>query len=186
MTKNNPGPFNCYERAEPDEPMFVLLGRDPCASFVVEFWAMLRTLSEENGLVERRRVSRVAGSWDPGAGQEHHRGGVRAVKHYLCLRCGAEEFDELLTSAPPRHPKCMGTVIGFDDPMYRAHVAHAVFRLNEERDVWNAAYAAAYVAEAASYGDLGYQLDAQRENVRSTAKHVADVTLECWRKDRPA
>lgn len=27
-TKNNPGAFDCYANAEPDEPMFVLLGRD--------------------------------------------------------------------------------------------------------------------------------------------------------------
>ncbi|HAW11807.1 MAG TPA: aspartate decarboxylase, partial [Chloroflexi bacterium] len=28
-TKNNPGKFDCYDDAHPDEPMFVLLGRDP-------------------------------------------------------------------------------------------------------------------------------------------------------------
>jgi hypothetical protein len=28
-TKSNPGPFDCYAKAEPDEPMFVLLARDP-------------------------------------------------------------------------------------------------------------------------------------------------------------
>lgn len=27
-TKNNPGAFDCYANAEPDEPMFVLLARD--------------------------------------------------------------------------------------------------------------------------------------------------------------
>ena len=27
-TKNNPGQFDCYRNAEPDEPMFVLLARD--------------------------------------------------------------------------------------------------------------------------------------------------------------
>jgi len=38
-TKNNPGAYDCYANAEPDEPMFVLLGRDPVASFVVHIWA---------------------------------------------------------------------------------------------------------------------------------------------------
>jgi hypothetical protein len=47
-TKNNPGKFNCYEKAEPDEPMFVLLGRDPVASFVVRYWAVLRAATGEN------------------------------------------------------------------------------------------------------------------------------------------
>jgi hypothetical protein len=41
-TKNQPGKFDCYEKAEPDEPMFVLLGRDPCAPILIEFWVDLR------------------------------------------------------------------------------------------------------------------------------------------------
>jgi hypothetical protein len=41
-TKRNPGPYGCYSRAEPDEPVFVLLGRDPVASVVVKIWADLR------------------------------------------------------------------------------------------------------------------------------------------------
>jgi hypothetical protein len=41
-TKNNPGKFDCYENAEPDEPMFILLARDPTASFLVELWAKVR------------------------------------------------------------------------------------------------------------------------------------------------
>ena len=46
-TKNNPGKYDCYHRAEGDEPMFVLLGRDPAASVVVTFW---RSLREKMGL----------------------------------------------------------------------------------------------------------------------------------------
>lgn len=42
-TKNNPPPkFDCYAKAEPDEPMFVLLGRDPLASLLVGMWAEIR------------------------------------------------------------------------------------------------------------------------------------------------
>lgn len=41
-TKNNPAPFDCYANAEPDEPMFILLGRDPAASFVVRLWTSMR------------------------------------------------------------------------------------------------------------------------------------------------
>jgi hypothetical protein len=41
-TKNNPGKFNCYERAGPDEQMFVLLDRDPLAPFLVSIWAKIR------------------------------------------------------------------------------------------------------------------------------------------------
>ncbi len=41
-TKNNPGKFDCYHAAEPDEPMFILLARDPLAAKLVELWALLR------------------------------------------------------------------------------------------------------------------------------------------------
>lgn len=41
-TKNNPGNFDCYKNAHPDEPMFVLLGRDPVAASLVSLWADAR------------------------------------------------------------------------------------------------------------------------------------------------
>jgi N-acetyl-beta-hexosaminidase len=41
-TKNNPGPHDCYSRAEPDEPVFVLLGRDPVAFALIMYWVKLR------------------------------------------------------------------------------------------------------------------------------------------------
>lgn len=45
-TKNNPGEFDCYDAAEPDEPMFVLLARDPLAPLLVQLWANMRELTE--------------------------------------------------------------------------------------------------------------------------------------------
>jgi hypothetical protein len=41
-TKNNPGKFDCYAEAEPDEPMFILLGRDKDAPEQVRRWAVSR------------------------------------------------------------------------------------------------------------------------------------------------
>lgn len=38
-TKTNPGKFDCYANAEPDEPIFILLGRDPHAHAAVRKWA---------------------------------------------------------------------------------------------------------------------------------------------------
>jgi hypothetical protein len=43
-TKTNPGAFDCYENAEPDEPMFVLLARDGTAGDLVRKWADVRTV----------------------------------------------------------------------------------------------------------------------------------------------
>lgn len=47
-TKNNPGQYDCYANAEPDEPMFVLLGRDKHAPTLVWLWATLRELEGED------------------------------------------------------------------------------------------------------------------------------------------
>lgn len=47
-TKNNPGEFDCYTNAEPDEPMFILLGRDKHAPCLVWLWATLRSLDGED------------------------------------------------------------------------------------------------------------------------------------------
>lgn len=47
-TKNNPGKFDCYANAKPDEPMFILLGRDKHAPDLVRRWAMERGRSGED------------------------------------------------------------------------------------------------------------------------------------------
>jgi hypothetical protein len=41
-SKNEPGQFDCYANALPDEPMFILLARDPWAPDLVEEWAVKR------------------------------------------------------------------------------------------------------------------------------------------------
>ncbi len=41
-TKQTPGQFDCYANALPDEPMFVLLARDPDFRRLVQKWAKRR------------------------------------------------------------------------------------------------------------------------------------------------
>lgn len=41
-TKADPGPFDAFDKARPDEPIFVLLGRDPSAPATVTEWCRLR------------------------------------------------------------------------------------------------------------------------------------------------
>jgi hypothetical protein len=56
-TKNAPGEFDCYANAKPDEPMFVLLGRDPLAGDLVRTWANSRELyGEDPAKVEEARA----------------------------------------------------------------------------------------------------------------------------------
>lgn len=48
-TKINPGKFDCFANALPDEPMFVLLARDASASKLVTDWATIRKKEIEEG-----------------------------------------------------------------------------------------------------------------------------------------
>lgn len=41
-TKNNPGRFDCYASAAPDEPLFTLRAKDPLAPALVDMWAAIR------------------------------------------------------------------------------------------------------------------------------------------------
>jgi len=63
-TKNNPGAFDCYANAKPDEPMFILLARDAKAPSVVREWA-------------RMYRAQYAGDWTP----------ERQRKYYEAVDC---------------------------------------------------------------------------------------------------
>ncbi len=64
-TKNKPGEFDCLQNAEPDEPFFVLLGRDPMAPLLVRVWVVLRELVGENPdkLAEAVRCAEDLEAW---------------------------------------------------------------------------------------------------------------------------
>lgn len=48
-SKNEPGNFDCYANALPDEPMFILLARDPSGPHLVEEWAARRRAAIDDG-----------------------------------------------------------------------------------------------------------------------------------------
>jgi len=58
-TKNNPGDFDCYAKAMPDEPMFVLLARDRSAATMVREWAYRRYRSIKRGTSPDSDISKV-------------------------------------------------------------------------------------------------------------------------------
>lgn len=64
-TKNNPGKFDCYAAAQPDEPMFVLLARDRHMPALVWIWASLRELDGEDPekVTEARDCAQAAVEW---------------------------------------------------------------------------------------------------------------------------
>ena len=66
-TKNNPGAFDCYAKAAPDEPIFVLLGRDPLAPLAVAAWidAARRAGVDKAKLEEARKCRQDMLLWRP-------------------------------------------------------------------------------------------------------------------------
>lgn len=71
-TKNSPSKFDCYEKALPDEPLFVLLARDPYAPYLLDCWANLRQQEIEEGerpkedeeaVLEAKRCAQDMRSW---------------------------------------------------------------------------------------------------------------------------
>lgn len=64
-SKNKPGKFDCLAAAEPDEPMFVLLGRDKHAPQLVEMWAGQRASEGEDPakVEEALRCAKAMRKW---------------------------------------------------------------------------------------------------------------------------
>ena len=58
-TKKNPGYYDCYDKAEDDEPMFTLLARDPMAPALVRLWADSRGVLDPNCPPDKLREARV-------------------------------------------------------------------------------------------------------------------------------
>lgn len=58
-TKNNPGAFDCYEAADPNEPMFVLLARDPNAPGLVQTWCSIRIARIVSGASPESDMAKV-------------------------------------------------------------------------------------------------------------------------------
>lgn len=78
-TKENPGKYDCYANAKPDEPVFVLLGRDPVAPFMVALWADLRRqlgLSDEAQVQEASDCGVAMVEWGQGLGKTADHGRV--------------------------------------------------------------------------------------------------------------
>lgn len=59
-TKLNPGRYDCYDKAKPDEPIFVLLARDPLAPILVRLWADLTVARGSHDKNDEARMVAVA------------------------------------------------------------------------------------------------------------------------------
>ncbi len=80
-TKQNPGKYDCLEKAGEDEPVFVLVARDPSASFLVACWAAVRS---GDGMAAIAAVQRAI------AATEKARKGVDAEKVTEAYQCSEQ------------------------------------------------------------------------------------------------
>jgi len=71
-TKLNPGEYDCYNKVLPDEPLFVLLARDPYAPTLIEEWAeermravmmKMRPLEDLNMVSEAQKCAKAMREW---------------------------------------------------------------------------------------------------------------------------
>lgn len=95
-TKNHPGKFDCYANAAPDEPMFVLLGRDPLAGVLVRVWAAVRIARGESveKCLEALQCASAMDRWVEGLGKVRLGGYDVAAREIL--RISAEGAVEIL------------------------------------------------------------------------------------------
>lgn len=73
-TKNNPGRYDCYANAHPDEPMFVLLGRDRFGGSLVRMWAAVREVFRDDAkkIAEARACAVAMDAWSDSKRGFHH------------------------------------------------------------------------------------------------------------------
>jgi hypothetical protein len=101
-TKLNPGAYDCYANAEPDEPMFVLLGRDKHAPTLVWLWAALRELDQEDAakVAEARDCVTAMLTWQRDHGRAPGGLGSAALAAVLELIRAANESVRIAVNQP--------------------------------------------------------------------------------------
>lgn len=108
-TKTDPGPFDCYAAAKPDEPMFVLLARDRRAQALVYLWSAMTRVTQGDiaKADEADRTALAMFEWRqahvPDAAADHC--GLATLTDALVMlanQCGAVVTIELESQQPPR------------------------------------------------------------------------------------
>ncbi len=100
-TKNAPGKFDCYDNADPNEPMFILLGRDLAAPRTILEWVYerLRLYADKPNLeqlLEALQCARTMLEWRPRVSAQPTLIEIQQLEHRLRGRVelGLEEAPE--------------------------------------------------------------------------------------------
>lgn len=96
-TKNNPSGFDCYANADPDEQMFILLGRDRHGPALVRLWALMREKEGENPEIVREARQCA----DAMEAQGRHRGRAVLSLDALLTMCASLKPEAAAPGAEP-------------------------------------------------------------------------------------
>jgi hypothetical protein len=81
-TKNSPGAYDCYAKLEPDEPHFVLMGRDASGAAIVRKWAEMREQMLSDTVLEAK--AKGASAQDILVSEHFKREGDKISEAYAC------------------------------------------------------------------------------------------------------
>ncbi len=104
-TKANPSQFDCYANAEPDEPMFILLARDPAAPALVESWADRRERDGKTSpekIAEARACAQAMRRWKKAKDDLINSAAVSIARDFGILVEEARETIELAGGDPAK------------------------------------------------------------------------------------
>jgi hypothetical protein len=109
-SKNEPGNYDCYANADPDEPMFILLGRDRHAAVLTRLWAILRAHDgeDEDKLAEALTCAANMDKWADSLGKRRLNGAhpVIGIDPGAAAECNdvIEKLYYTATEGLPEHP----------------------------------------------------------------------------------
>lgn len=100
-TKNNPAPNDCYAKAEADEPLFILLARDPTAAHLVSIWSKLRVGDFEAAAgVYKNLVMKMLRREEMGETEDYSEKDVE--KSEEAMKCSLAMFEWIKANRPER------------------------------------------------------------------------------------
>ena len=101
-TKSNPGQYDCYANAHPDEPMFVLLGRDPLGAALVRMWCDARDALKpgDKKIAEAANCAALMEAWCQNAAHRLPERNVLGLLPFEHLKAELERRGATVTTAP--------------------------------------------------------------------------------------
>jgi len=120
-TKTNPGNYDCYAKADPNEPIFTLRGKDPIAPYLVEIWVATR-----RGEFGKARQLIQDAAFDAGVLERVSDDGYHKLDEALdCARSMRDWHSQRIHGDPKMQPATRRSLAELVDAVSTAH--HSLF-----------------------------------------------------------